>query len=582
MNSLPTTILLVEKESLIALDETRQLQEEGYTVIHAHNNAEAIAKVTEASPTIHLILTEIYLGDRPDTVEAAQIILHTQDIPIIFLSSYVEKAVIQKVENIPSYGYVLKNTGGAVLAASIQTALKLHAAKTALRESEKRFHSLFDNTTIGMYRTTHDGRILIANSAAVQMLGYPSFEEMAKRDLETDGFEPDYPRSQFQEIMERDGKIIGLESLWTRQDGTTLYVRESAVTVRDENGVPYYYDGTFEDITERKRSENALQEKTEELDRFFSSALDLLCIADTNGYFHRVNREWEKVLGYKMEDLEGMQFLDLVHPDDLPATLEAIRMLEDQKMVLNFTNRYRCQDGSYRWIEWRSTPYQKLIYAAARDITERKRAEAALQQALADKEMLMKELKHRVKNGLNMAVNLIDLEEDNLADQHTRAIFANTRTRLRTTAMLYEQLNQGSRIDRIDLRAYLETLVERLSEAYLDLESMVRIETCCAAVELTTDQAMSLGLIVNELVTNALKYAFPGGRAGVIRVDLQENGGELILCVADNGAGMSATPAGAPGSGLGTDLVKMFVRQLNGRMTIESQDGVKVYVVFRK
>jgi len=133
------------------------------------------------------------------------------------------------------------------------------------------------------------------------------------------------------------------------------------------------------DITERRQAEDALREKTEELDRFFSLALDLLCIADTEGYFRRLNRSWETTLGYSLEALEGKRFLDLVHPDDLASTVAAVTDLAAKKSVLNFVNRYRCQDGSYRWIEWRSLPYKgKLIYAAARDITERKEAEEAL------------------------------------------------------------------------------------------------------------------------------------------------------------------------------------------------------------
>ena len=126
----------------------------------------------------------------------------------------------------------------------------------------------------------------------------------------------------------------------------------------------------------------ALQEKTAELDRFFSSAIDLLCIADTNGYFRRLNREWENTLGYSLEELQGHRFLDFVHPDDVAETAKAASQLTSQKEILNFTNRYRCKDGSYRWIEWRSVPYGDRIYAAARDITERKRAEEALEKRI--------------------------------------------------------------------------------------------------------------------------------------------------------------------------------------------------------
>ncbi|MBN1584250.1 MAG: PAS domain S-box protein, partial [Anaerolineae bacterium] len=126
---------------------------------------------------------------------------------------------------------------------------------------------------------------------------------------------------------------------------------------------------------ERKRAEEALREKTEELDRYFTNALDLLCIADTDGYFRRLNPEWESTLGFSIAELEGRRFLDFVHPDDLEATLQALSRLAGQKEVLNFTNRYRCKSGAYRWIEWRSFPRETDIYAVARDVTERKKAE---------------------------------------------------------------------------------------------------------------------------------------------------------------------------------------------------------------
>ncbi|PKG32643.1 PAS domain S-box protein, partial [Methanoregula sp.] len=139
-----------------------------------------------------------------------------------------------------------------------------------------------------------------------------------------------------------------------------------------------------EDITGRKTAEDALNEKTEELDRFFSASLDLFCIAGIDGTFRRLNPEWERTLGYTLAELEGHRFLDFVHPDDLDATRAAVGELSSQKSVLNFTNRYRRRDGSYRWIEWRSFPRGDLIFAAARDITERKQFEDALQQSRAE------------------------------------------------------------------------------------------------------------------------------------------------------------------------------------------------------
>ncbi|MGV8124934.1 MAG: PAS domain S-box protein [Candidatus Xenobiia bacterium LiM19] len=131
-------------------------------------------------------------------------------------------------------------------------------------------------------------------------------------------------------------------------------------------------------IEEKERAKEALREKTEELEQYFNSSLDLLAIADTDGYFRRLNREWEKVLGYELSELEGKSLLDFVHPDDQEPTWAALSQLSEQKEVLNFTNRYKRRDGSYRWIEWRAFPRGKSVYATARDVTKRREAEKAL------------------------------------------------------------------------------------------------------------------------------------------------------------------------------------------------------------
>jgi PAS domain S-box-containing protein len=130
----------------------------------------------------------------------------------------------------------------------------------------------------------------------------------------------------------------------------------------------------------RRSAEESLLQKTEELDQFFSVTLDLLCIANANGYFLRLNPAWERVLGYSRQELTVRRFFDFVHPDDLAGTEEAVSRLAAQQEVIHFENRYRCKDGTYRWMEWTAAPAGELIYAAARDITERLKAEAEARQ----------------------------------------------------------------------------------------------------------------------------------------------------------------------------------------------------------
>ena len=158
-----------------------------------------------------------------------------------------------------------------------------------------------------------------------------------------------------------------------------LNLMEDAIVSRDRSEAAR--EALEREILERKQAEEALRVKTEETDNFFKTALDLLCIANIEGYFMRMNPEWEKTLGYTLNELENKHILDFVHPEDWNSTSQVISDLSNQKTVSNFTNRCRRKDGTYRWIEWRSRPVGKFIYAAARDITERKHTEDALARA---------------------------------------------------------------------------------------------------------------------------------------------------------------------------------------------------------
>ncbi|MGE5842113.1 MAG: PAS domain-containing protein, partial [Deltaproteobacteria bacterium] len=126
----------------------------------------------------------------------------------------------------------------------------------------------------------------------------------------------------------------------------------------------------------------------EELDQFFRISLDLLCVANMDGYFLHLNPSWERSLGHTPEELLSKRFLDFVHPDDLERTCQAVSTMASQQTVTSFENRYRCKDGTYRWLKWTATPAGNLIYATARDATEHKLAEETLQERLRFEQLL--------------------------------------------------------------------------------------------------------------------------------------------------------------------------------------------------
>ena len=330
---------------------------------------------------------------------------------------------------------------------------------------------------------------------------------------------------------------------------------------------------------ELKRSNEQLTRRTEELDRYFSSSLDLLCIADTDGYFHRLNPEWESVLGYRIEDLEGRRFLDFVHPEDMNRTLEAVSSLDSQRSILNFENRYRCKDGSYRWIEWRSHPQGRLIYAAARDVTERKRTEEELKRRVEEKETLLKEVHHRLKNNLASIEALVSLQSAAVENPEARSALDDTLGRIAGMRILYEKLLATGQYGESSVQEYIESLVESL-EGALPIPEGVSILSRVEDFQLPTKKIFPLGIIVNELVTNALKYAFQGGDSGTVTILLERTGPSAVLEIRDDGRGLPEGFRVEDSRGFGITLVRMLSEQLGGELSLESSGGTRAALRF--
>ncbi|MDP2142635.1 MAG: PAS domain S-box protein [Gallionella sp.] len=256
-------------------------------------------------------------------------------------------------------------------------------AEIKLREGNLLLNSIIDNIPNMIFlKRASDLRFELFNRAGEVLLGHARAELIGHNDYDFfSQAEADFFTAKDRATLEQDGVVDIPEELIETPHGTRI-LHTKKLAIRDAQGLPQHLLGISEDITERRQMEAALLEKSAELDRFFSSALDLLCIADTNGYFRKLNPEWEKVLGYSVAELEGKKFLDFVHPDDLEGTLLAMAELSGLNTIFNFTNRYRHKDGSYRWIEWRSVPIGDRIYAAARDITERRQTSQQISELL--------------------------------------------------------------------------------------------------------------------------------------------------------------------------------------------------------
>lgn len=250
-------------------------------------------------------------------------------------------------------------------------------AEKALSESQKKYSEYVNNAPYAVLLVNHDGVLIDANPAAAKLTGYPHTDLKGLSLLEiTHPLELNEVKSMLYQVRthSKDTRDIRIK----KKNGQVRWWSIEAVSM-----TPVTFLVFANDITARKLAEEEIIRKNIEVNTFFSNSLDMLSIVDRAGVFRRVNPEWTQTTGYEIQELIGRKFLDFVHPDDLTSTIDAFKGLINKNPVLNFTNRYICKDGSFRWIEWRSMPVGDTIYATARDITQRIKAEEELSASLS-------------------------------------------------------------------------------------------------------------------------------------------------------------------------------------------------------
>jgi PAS domain S-box-containing protein len=326
----------------------------------------------------------------------------------------------------------------------------------------------------------------------------------------------------------------------------------------------------------------------ESLETVFDSMAAALIVFDPDGNIVNVNRATLDLVGRTREELVGQTFDVMCRfsagesvrpgpPSRDPSGLPAVRIAAVEKVFVRKDGSEFPVSFSGAELRSRGGPLQGYVCVAL-DLSEQKRIQERLSESLSEKELLLRELHHRVKNNIQVISSLLAMQATG-GDPEVERRLEESQNRIRSIALIHEQLYRSSELANIDVRGYLETLVSQLVQSF-GKAGAVRLELAVEQVTLDIDQSVACGLIVNELVTNALKYAYPDGRGGVIRVSLRADAeGERALEVADDGPGLGAARNGGPPS-LGMSLVKTLARQLRGRVEIDGSRGTRVRVLF--
>lgn len=472
------------------------------------------------------------------------------------------------------------------------TARKL--AEMALHSSEARYRVLSQLTSDYVYAASvdPDGTIIIdwMTDAFTRITGYDLAEMGTSRDWASIVLVDD--QAIWQEHITRllAGAVNEAEYRIYHKDGSIRWLRSSASPIFDaaEQRVTSILVAV-RDISDYKRASTALRES--QVRYTLATRAGRVGVWDWNSVTDQllVDPYFKAMLGFEADDLGDtvQAWYSQIYPADLSHVKAAVQSyLDGSQPYLNVECRLIEGHGAVRWFFARGTlfrdtqgqPYRMVGVIV--DITERKQLEQQLQAMLQEKEVLLKEVHHRVKNNLQVILSLLDLHVDATPDMVHQSVLRNLHYRIHTMALVHETLYQSNNMAEVDSSVYLQHLLDYLLRSYA-VSSAVTLDIDLAPIFITLDIAIACGLIVNEVVSNALKYAFPDDRPGILRIIWRAEANTMfMLQISDNGVGLPAEVDLDNPPTLGLQLVQLLTQQLRGTVAFDTHNGLTVTITF--
>ncbi|MDM9582001.1 PAS domain S-box protein [Nostoc sp. GT001] len=507
-----------------------------------------------------------------------------------------------------------------------------------LRESEQRWQLALRGNNDGIWDWNVKTNEVFFSARWKEMLGYENHEISNNLDECLTRVHPndiEWVKQAVQDHFAQKTPFYITEYRVLCKDGTHKWILDRGQALWDEDGNVVRMAGSHTDITDRKQAEERLnsllnqlesmvEERTAELTRineslqteiterqrieealreseqrfraaFHQAAVGIAHVA-IDGSWLLVNQKLCDILGYTLKELQLLTFQDITHPDDLNTNLKYVeQILADNIQTYSMEKRYFRKDNSIVWVNLtvslmrESNGEPKYFISVVEDISERKAAqrerkqwEEQIKASLLEKEVLLKEIYHRVKNNLQVISSLLNLQSAYIKDKDDLVIFQQSQQRIASMALVHEKLYQSQDLARINFGEYIRDLVASLFTAYEVNEDAIALtistEDC---IFFGLDTAIPCSLIIHELVSNSLKYAFPKDRNGAINIEIKKTiNNNLILIVSDNGIGLPPNFDFQKNASLGWELVDALTHQLAGNINITGSTGVECQVTF--
>jgi PAS domain S-box-containing protein len=506
---------------------------------------------------------------------------------------------------------------------------ELKEAHLALEESRDKYHDLYEFAPIGYLTLTDKALIAEVNISGATLLGVP------RKDLVNHGFgrfivHGDLERwdQYFMHVRNPGGKQICTLTL-KRGDGSQFPARLEGVRISDSSEGTPTVRISVSDITDIRQAEEALRESEERFDQLAEHSNTITWEVDGRGLYTYVSHVTEAVWGYRPDELVGrMHYYDL-HPESgreafKTATLAVFDRKEPFQDLENVT---QTKDGRDIWVSTNGIPLLNAdgtlrgYRGSNADITERKQGEEELRKfseglermvvdrtanisdinqklvaeidirldvekqltkTVGEKEVLLREVHHRVKNNLQIIISLLNLQSRYMTDEATLSAFRESQNRIKAMALVHEKLYQSTDVSKINLDNYIRFLGDNLLQFFGMKGKGITFTTDIRDISLAIDTAIPVGLMMNELISNSLKYAFPKGRKGDISVAIHRQDHALTILFKDNGVGIPADFDWQNAKSLGFRLVLSLVEQLQGTIELDRAAGTAFTIVVKE
>jgi PAS domain S-box-containing protein len=476
---------------------------------------------------------------------------------------------------------------------------------TERKESEKKIREIMQKNEYAMaiskmanWELDVKKCIFSFNPRFYMMLGI-TFDDVGSYQMEMDDFIQTYAHPDF--IDKLNGAVIqGMESddpyfqiqiegKLKRSNGESFWVNTWFRGEKDENGVTIRLHGVNQDITERKIIEKSLIESEDKYKTLFEADPNYTILIDINHFIMDVNAATIDITGLSKEKLIGKHLndLDIILDEDKAEHADKIIDLLDGNKVKPFEARLMDKNGNLRWVNVRLTSIEKdnvisYILIIASDITELKQYENEIQESLREKEILLQEIHHRVKNNMQIISSLLSIQTRYVDDEESINVLKESQNRVKSLAMIHEKLYKSKNFNKIYLLDYIESLVWDLFYSYGIEKGRIKPILDIDDIKLNIETSVPCGLIITELVSNCLKYAFPDQSEGELKVSLKIIDDFYELIINDNGVGIPEDIDFFNTDSLGLQLVNSLTDQIDGKIEFDRSSGTKFTIIFKE